>query len=501
MTSRAIVIGSGIAGIAASIRLRALGYKVDVFEAYHKPGGKLQEFELEGYRFDAGPSLFTLPHLVDELFKLAGEEPGKHFHYLRKENVCNYFWEDGLRFQAPAGPEEFASRAASTFNESRPDILNYIRRNSEKYRLTAPLFIERSLHRMSTFFNKQAWQAVSRLSQLDIFSNLHQLNHKNFKSKKLVQLFDRYATYNGSSPYQTSGIMSMIPHLEMDIGTFFPIGGMYRITESLCGLAERMGVRFHFNSPVERISVNQGSADGIVLASGEKREAELIVSNMDVFSTYHRLLTDQPKPRRILNQERSCSAIIFYWGVRKEFDELDLHNIIFSEDYRGEFEYIFKKKDLHPDPTVYINITSKHNTSDAPEGCENWFVLINAPYNDGQDWDEMVERCRMNVMSKVNRVLGVDLASLIELEEVLDPREIESRTSSYKGALYGTSSNSMFSAFWRHPNFKRSIGNLYFCGGSVHPGGGIPLCLNSAKIVGNMVAEAKGREFSTSIMK
>jgi phytoene desaturase len=273
---------------------------------------------------------------------------------------------------------------------------------------------------------------------------------------------------------------------------------MYRITESLCGLAERMGVRFHFNSEVERIDLVQNEARGIELASGEEVKADLIVSNMDVFSTYHRLLKDVPKPKRILNQERSCSAIIFYWGIRKEFEELDLHNIFFSDDYRGEFEHIFIEKDLQPDPTVYVNITSKHNPTDAPNGCENWFVLINAPYNDGQNWDNMVEQCKKNIIAKVNRILGVDLDSLIEAEEVLDPREIERRTSSYKGALYGTSSNSMFSAFWRHPNFRRKIGNLYFCGGSVHPGGGIPLCLNSAKIVGHLVSEERGLSYTKS---
>jgi phytoene dehydrogenase-like protein len=217
MTQRAIVIGSGIAGIAASIRLRALGFEVDVFEGYHKPGGKLQEFELEGYRFDAGPSLFTLPHLVDELFELAGEDPGDHFRYLRKDTVCNYFWGNGQRFRAPAAIDDFAARAAKTFNESEEQILKYIRNNSEKYRLTAPLFIERSLHKLSTYINTQALQAMLRLGKLDIFSKLHQHNQRHFKSKELVQFFDRYATYNGSSPYQTSAIMSMIPHLEMGI--------------------------------------------------------------------------------------------------------------------------------------------------------------------------------------------------------------------------------------------------------------------------------------------
>ena len=185
----------------------------------------------------------------------------------------------------------------------------------------------------------------------------------------------------------------------------------------------------------------------------------------------------------------SSSALIFYWGIKQEFPELDLHNIFFSNDYAGEFKAIFEEKSLMDDPTVYVNITSKLSKADAPAGCENWFVMINVPCNDGQDWDDLIAKARVHIISKLNRLLDCDIESLIEEEAILEPRTIESKTSSYKGALYGTSSNSRMAAFFRHPNFSRKIKDLYFCGGSVHPGGGIPLALSSAKIVGDLIAE------------
>ena len=192
-----------------------------------------------------------------------------------------------------------------------------------------------------------------------------------------------------------------------------------------------------------------------------------------------------------MQQERSSSAVIFYWGIRGQFPELDLHNILFSADYRQEFEHLFEKKTLFNDPTVYLNITSKELPTDAPPGCENWFVMINAPGDYGQDWDALVAQARENILAKVSRHLGTDLAPLIESEDVLTPPLIEQRTSSYRGALYGAASNSKFAAFLRHPNFSNKIKHLYCCGGSVHPGGGIPLCLLSAKITAGLISAQK----------
>ena len=196
---------------------------------------------------------------------------------------------------------------------------------------------------------------------------------------------------------------------------------------------------------------------------------------MDVYFTYQQLLKDESQPQKILKQERSSSALIFYWGLKKEFSQLGLHNIFFTEDYQQEFDHIFKSKTIYQDPTVYINISAKLQKADAPAGCENWFTMINVPNNVGQDWEVFKQQARENIIKKLNRNLGIDLENLIEAEEVLDPVLIESKTSSYRGSLYGTSSNNQFAAFLRHANFSKKIKDLYFVGGSVHPGGGIPL--------------------------
>jgi phytoene dehydrogenase-like protein len=190
---------------------------------------------------------------------------------------------------------------------------------------------------------------------------------------------------------------------------------------------------------------------------------------------------------KILNQERSSSALIFYWGIKRAFPQLDLHNIFFSNDYEKEFHTIFKEDSIIDDTTVYINITSKEESHHAPKGCENWFVMINTPGNKGQDWEALKADAKKAILKKLSRVLKTDISSLIETEEILDPIRIEKDTLSHEGSLYGTSSNSRFAAFLRHPNFSRTIKGLYFCGGSAHPGGGIPLCLLSAKIVDNLI--------------
>lgn len=488
--SKAIVIGAGIAGIASALRLRAAGIEVEVFEANDYPGGKLHAFDLEGYRFDAGPSLFTMPELVTELFQLFGESSADYFEFSRKDSVCNYFWEDGIRFNVNSNRELFAKEAADKFGIEAETLLAYLKKSQKKYELTSPLFLEKSLHKVSTYLSKDTLKALLQMSDMGIFTNLNTLNQSEIKEPHLVQLFNRYATYNGSSPYRTPGIMSMIPHLELYLGTYFPKNGMHSITMSLYQLAVKQGVQFNFNHKVERIIVKNNRTIGIH-ANQKDFFADNIISNMDIFSTYKKLLPNESHPKRTLSQERSSSAVIFYWGVKKMFPELDLHNIFFSGNYSEEFAHIFDYKTLFSDPTIYINITSKDNKSDAPAGCENWFVMINAPGDYGQDWEGLVNQARKNIIEKLNRLLGINLESLIEVEDVLTPPQIESRTSSYRGALYGAASNSKFAAFLRHPNFSNQLKNLYFVGGSVHPGGGIPLCLLSAKITSELINSAK----------
>ena len=284
-------------------------------------------------------------------------------------------------------------------------------------------------------------------------------------------------------------MLSLIPHLDNNIGTFYPKGGMISITNALHKLAKKKKVKFYTECPVSEIILENNTAKGIIV-NGHTNYADVIVSNMDVYFTYKNLLKDAFKAKTILKQERSSSAFIFYWGINHTFPQLELHNIFFANDYKAEFNALFNTKTLYEDPTVYINITNKCEPGlQAPDGKENWFVMVNAPANVGQDWKDYQVRYRKAIMNKLNLLLKTDIEPLIEVEEVLTPETIESKTASYMGSLYGTSSNGKMAAFLRHPNFTNNIKGLYFVGGSVHPGGGIPLCLQSAKIMSRIVKE------------
>ena len=489
MSNKAIIIGSGIAGIATSIRLACQGYDVSVFEKNEYPGGKLSSFTLGDYRFDFGPSLFTMPHFVDELFALAGENPRDHFQYKRKEIGCKYYWEDGVRLNAYGDNNRFLEEVDNTLGVPKHQLQNYLEQAQKKYNRTVSIFLEKSLHKLDTYLNKATVKGILHLFSYELETTLHKVNTRRLKEPHLVQFYDRFATYNGSNPYQTPGMMTLIQHLEQHYGTFVPEKGMVDITNSLVALAKRKGVQFHFNTAVEEIVIEHQLATGIRV-NGTTHKADVVVSNMDVVPTYRHLMPTQKAPEKSLQQERSSSAVIFYWGIDRSFPDLDLHNIFFSDNYQAEFDAIFRDKTLFDDPTVYVNITAKDVHGDAPAGKEKWFVMVNAPHDTGQDWDALSKTLKKQVLDKLNRNLSVDLANHIEEEWVLTPPLIADKTASFTGALYGAASNNRMAAFLRHPNFSRHISGLYFCGGSVHPGGGIPLCLLSAKIVADLVKTA-----------
>mgnify|MGYP000851187436 CR=1 FL=1 len=482
---KAVVIGSGIGGIATSIRLALKGYEVSVLEKNSYPGGKLSSFEIGAYRFDAGPSLFTMPHYVNELFELAGEEASKFFSYEQVEAACHYWYPDGTQMTAWADRDKLIKEFSEKTSINESKLIAHLEHSEKLYDLTHKLFMESPLNKLKTYLNKEAFRALRSLGSLDLLKTMGEANHQRLKNPKMEQYFNRFATYNGSNPYQTPGVLNVIPHLEHGIGTFFPKGGMVSITNSLVALAERKGVKFEFDTEVNSIELEKNKVQGLK-TNKAYFPADLIVSNADVYPSYKKLLK-KPVPKKVLKSERSSSAIIFYWGINKEFKNLGLHNIFFSKDYPAEFEAIFKGKTLYEDPTVYVNISSKFEKRDAPEGAENWFVMVNAPANTGQDWDELISLTRKRTIAKLSALLGVNIEKHIEEEDYLDPRKIELKTSSFQGSLYGSSSNDRMSAFLRHQNESSDVEGLYFCGGSVHPGGGIPLCLLSAKITADVI--------------
>ncbi|MEP6711308.1 MAG: 1-hydroxycarotenoid 3,4-desaturase CrtD [Ferruginibacter sp.] len=482
----AIVIGSGVAGMAAAIRLSVQGFAVSVYEKNNYPGGKLSAFKKGDYHFDAGPSLFTQPQNIEEIFRVAGEPIEDYFKYKKVAIACKYFYENGKEITAFTDEEMFANELAEKTGEPAATVKKYLQLSGKLYNNIGSVFLNYSLHKASTWLHPRIFKALGALKFPYLFTTLNKYNSNKFTSPEAKQLFNRYATYNGSNPYKAPAMLSLIPHLEQNEGTFYPEGGMISITKALHKLAVKKGVKFFMNMPAQRIIHVDGKITGIVV-NDTNVFADLIISNADVYFTYKNLLGHLPKAKKVIKQERSSSALIFYWGIKTNFPRLQLHNIFFSKNYLQEFEHIFKKRSLYSDPTVYINITSKMEEGHANTGCENWFVMINAPANTNQDWEAIKGAARKNIIAKLSRLLQTDIEPLIETEEVLDPILIEDRTGSYMGSLYGSSSNSKMAAFLRPPNFTRYVKNLYFCGGSVHPGGGIPLCLKSAKIAADLI--------------
>lgn len=489
MKEQAAVIGAGIGGMAAAIRLALKGYETHLFEKNHETGGKIGELHLGGCRFDTGPSLFTLPELVDELFALAGEDPREHFRYLPLDSSCRYFWDDGTLLDAWTDRNRFAEEAERVTGEPRGKVLAFLDECAELYDLTAGIFIFSPFYQFDNFRKPESLNVARNFRKLNAFSTMHGVISKRFHSPKMVQLFDRYATYNGSSPYRAPGTLNVIAHLEHNMGAFFPEKGMREIVDALEKLALRCGVKIHAGEEVLSVTRDGNLVKGIETEGGFM-PVTAVVSDVDVIPFYRKLLGEERPARRQERQERSTSALIFYWTINRKFEELDLHNIFFSNDYPAEFRAL-KRGEVSADPTVYIFASSRVVPSDAPDGKDNWFVMINVPYDSGQDWKQVVTRARADIIKKLGRRLGCNIEEAIEDEQVLDPPLIENLTASHRGALYGSSSNSRFAAFRRHPNVKSRYMNLWFVGGSVHPGGGIPLCLASAKIACDMIPPAE----------
>jgi phytoene desaturase len=432
--------------------------------------------------------LFTQPANIEELFLISGENPADHFEYQEVDVACNYFFENGTVIKAFKDVDRFDAEVARKLNERPGTVARYLKTAKLLYERIGKIFLDHSLHQRNTWVNKRLFSAISALRWSYLTSSLDKFNRKKFRSPEARQIFNRFATYNGSDPFRAPAMLSMIPHLEQNEGVYYPARGMISITQSIYDLAVRKGVKFYFNTPVQSIIHNEGRARGVVTKDGNIY-ADAVISNVDIIYTYKNLLRDTVRTRKILKAERSSSALIFFWGIRKQFGQLGLHNIFFSKDYQAEFRAIFGSDKIYQDPTVYVNISSILDAEHAPPGCANWFVMINVPNNNNQDWSQLIITARRNVISKLSRLLDTDLDPLIETEEIIDPQKLEAQTASYGGSLYGSSSNSTMSAFLRHPNFSKEDRGLFFCGGTVHPGGGIPLCLKSAAITARLVTQ------------
>lgn len=480
MPQKAVIIGAGIGGLAAACLLAKKGFDVTVFEKNSTPGGKMQQFEQSGYRFDSGPSLLTMPFILEKLFTSCDENLKDYLTFTELEPLCRYFYPDGTLFDNYSDLERSTNEIKKFAPEDADSYSQFLNYSKQLYQKTADAFLFNPLYDLSDL---KSLNFIDFLG-IDAFSTVSKKVDETFSSDYLRKLFKRFTTYNGSSPFKAPATLNVIPHVELNQGGYYVEGGLYKITEALHQLAEKMGVNFRFNSAVRSINIEIETVTSVELKDGSIHETDLLFSNADATETILNLLPVESVSKRRRSKQKSiepsCSGFVLLLGCNKKWDQLKHHNIFFSEDYKKEFEDIFNRRIMPDDPTIYIANTSYSDPHHAPEGGSNLFILINSPYMDGQDWESIKNEYSTFLIETLEKRSLDGLESSIEVLQVITPKDFYSKFLSNKGSIYGTSSNSRMAAFLRPRNKERSFNNLYMVGGSTHPGGGIPLVIQSA---------------------
>ncbi len=482
------IIGAGFGGLSAAIHLAAQGQRVTVYERQREPGGKASEVARDGFRFDTGPSLLTMPFVLEQLYDAAGAHADERVELVPVDPICRYFYPDGTVLDASADEDAFRRAVAAVAPGDADAVARFLDYSQRIYDLTSDIFLFNSLGDLKALLRGRNLPTLLRLPQIDAFRTVHEGVSAHFSDPRLVQLFDRYATYNGSDPWQAPATLNIIPYVEYRLGGYYVRGGMYALVRSLAALAARLGVDIRYGADVERIVSESGRVRGI-MADGQFAAHDAVVSNADAVYTMTQLVEGKERRKeRYRKLEPSCSGLVFLWGVRGEEPSLGHHNIFFNEDYRSEFDDIFRRLRPPQDPTVYVSITARSDADHAPAGHENWFVLVNMPYLTEENRALDVDAVRSSVLRRL-RGSGVDLDGRIVQESVITPRDLEERHNSNRGSIYGISSNSRNAAFLRPQNRVRSVRGLYLSGGAAHPGGGVPLVLLSGKLAARAVME------------
>ena len=480
------IIGGGVGGLVTAIDLRRAGRGATIFERHAAIGGKLGRFERDGFRFDVGPTVLTMPFLLRELFESCDRSLDDYLTLRRVEPTCRYHWSDGTRFDAHSDRDRLDSELERLFPDDRESFFVFLDEMAELYEATKEIFLFNPFGGLVELFKPRSLSLLRLLPRLGIATTVNASLRRRFRSPKLVQLLGRFATYNGSSPYRASATLNIIPHVELGLGAWYPDGGMGSIASALERLALELGVDLRTGAAVERLE-RSGDGVGAVIAGGERHRVDAVVSNVDVLWTYRHLL--EPigigTPRTVSEAERSCSGFLMLASVRGEHPELAHHNIFFSDDYPEEFCDIFEMKRLPRGMTIYISIASRSDRTLAPEGCEGWYILVNAPSSGMEHHDREAQRLYAESVWSRLRAFGIEPEIIAQSR--LTPLDIERRDNSVGGAIYGASSNSPVSAFLRPRNRAPRPRNFYFCGGSAHPGGGVPLALLSGRITARLI--------------
>ncbi len=492
MTAEAIVVvGAGIGGLSAAIRLAAAGRRVIVLEQNAQVGGKMDEITTDGFRWDTGPSVITMRPVFEDLFAAAGRSLEDYLTLLPVEPLTRYFYADGVVFDATRDLSRMLAQIAAFDERDVEGYLAYLAYAARIHRVTGAKFI----YNDPPTFGELARTPLRDIPAVDPLRTMDQAIRGFVRSPYLRQFLGRFATYVGASPFLAPATLNVIAHVELTGGIWYPRGGIYAIARAYQRLARELGVEIRLNCAVDRIEVREGSVSGVSLVGGERIEAKRVIANVDVAAVYERLIKgEDERPESVA---ASCSGFILMLGIEGLHPQLAQHNIFFSTDYQCEFNDIFTRNLPPDDPTIYVAITSKADADHAPPGCENWFVLVNVPALDGKfDWTKEAAEYRDKVLAKL-AAFGLDVRDKIRVERRLTPLDLERMTGARRGALYGTSSNDRLNALRRPHNRAKGIKGLYFAGGTTHPGGGVPMVTLSGKVAARMVLEDENKPESS----
>jgi phytoene desaturase len=489
---KAVIVGAGVGGIATAIFLAQKGFAVEVFEKNPNPGGRCGQLVQDGHRFDLGATILLMPSIYRQVFNALGLDMDIELETTSLEPVYKLFFDDGTDFEFTRNAEQMKAQLQAIERGSEKQYDRYIKEGYDFFHQSMNSLLNRNFKHVFQFINVKSIILLIRLKTWKKHTNYIK---RFFKDTRLQKAFTFQNIYVGQNPYSQPAFFSMLPAAEIIEGALFPKNGMHRVVEKLISTAIELGVQFHYKKPVAQIMINANNAKGIQLENGNIINADIVIANADLPYVYNHLLPESNTAKRLNKKEYSCSAIVFHWGVDKVYSQLHHHSIFLNEPYKQGMEKIFKEKSLSDNPSFYIHAPVRTDKSSAPENQDTLSIIIPAPQLDStinQDWQQLKQTARVGVIRRLKEAGLIDIEEHIKFELCFTPKTFENYCNVTNGSVFGSLSHTIFQmGYFRPHNRHRKYKNLYFVGGSTHPGNGIPLVLLSAKLTSERIIEDK----------
>jgi len=488
----AVIIGAGVGGIATAVYLSRNGYSVDLFEKNSSAGGRCGQIIHQGHRFDLGATMMLMPGIYHEIFGELGIRLEAGIDIFPLQNLYTIHFDDGTRIEFTTDRERMKEKLEKIEKGSYERSEKYVTEGYRIFRLGMDKLITRNFYNLFQMVN---FRNVGLLIKLKVFISNWNYAKKFFSHQHLMMAYTFQNIYVGQSPFNSPALFAMVPAAELTEGSYFVKGGMYGIISKLKSAAETEGVRFHFNSPVKKIKTENKKADGIVLEDGSFIKADIVVANADLPYVYNQLLPDKRKSRHIERLNYSCSAVCLHWGLDKVYPQLDHHNVFLSDAFKDGLNRIFKDKTMGENPSFYVNSPVRTDPDAAPAGYDTLSFVVGAGHVDRskkQDWDAIKKRAHNYIVGRLRKAGLDDIEKHIRFELAYTPENWESACNVSRGSVFGSLSHNILQmGYFRPHNRHDKYHNLYFVGGSTHPGNGIPNILMSAKLVTERIISGK----------